>query len=750
MPELVQIPELPQVFFDNEPLPSVSKILDNAQALTLVNSTFNEYKAYRQNNIEPLYNQADALYFGVREQRMWEGTKVPRSSIPWPIAFEHCEIASAQIYEALFSEPDWFTVEADAGAVPEEARQMQQVLRYYLDHDRDNFGISAISETHQAIKNLLVYGNGALALEWDGERKRPIWSFVDIRDLYLDPQAKSPVVDLSRSLIRRSMLTIEEIKNWGNIPGANLPSDDELFTLSGYADVSGVIVKDNQDAMRGMLPVSARSFTEFTPHKMIEVLSYWSTTRHVIVLGGRHVFLSVENPYKFIPFTIAPYCIVPGKIMGYSLPQAIGKNQMYMEALLNGRLDEIALALNPPRIAKAGANITPTARMFNPGMTMAVNNPKEDVVFQQPQGITNTALQEIEMIEVMSEKISGINSHMAGMPRPGNANRTASGMTQQYQAGQLRIMMTVRNIEDFLLTPALYKTIKMIQYHLQGGDLNALDEKGEITQVNGEIVHKPCKFKIYASNRMLSREQIMNVFPFIMQYVSNGAFLQALTQQGKTVNFNELFDMLSEATRLGKSWNLLRDLTPEEQQSLSQPPPEAQLQAAQKDKELQAKMQIEQMKAEASSNPQMKQMELEIEMRKAEMEMAQKQQEAELKKQIAQMQIQQKAMEMQLKQFEAQLKLQTSAQESELKLQTTAQSAQMDAVMKEQQHAQAMQQQADTHASQQQQAAEIHEREVAHADEAGKQKLALDKETSKAKIQSMRLAKPNPKAQKEK
>ncbi len=712
MPDIVNIPELDPVDFNLETLQAAEELLRKEQALTLVKTTFNEYRNYRQSNIEPDWNRFEALYFGVREQKFWPNTQVPRSSIPWPLAFEHVETAYAQIYESLFSQPDWFSVEADVTGTVEDARMISDKLKYYLDHDKDQYGISAVTEVGQAIKNLLLYGNGCLALEWDAARKRPLWSFVDIRDMYWDPQARHPMIDYSRGVIRRSLMTVEQVKAWQGLPGMDVPSDNELFTLATYLNGSNDIARDNQDSLRGKQTVSGQQYTQYSPDRLIEVLSYWSTNKHIIILGGQHVLLSTENPYNFVPFVIAPCYVIPGKLTGYAIPAVIEKNQRYMEGLFNARLDEISLSLNPPKVTKSGIPFSPTGRSWHPGMNLQVNNPKEDFIVQPPVGITNTALDEIQMIQVMSERLDGVNSHVSGVPRGGNANRTATGMQQQLQGGQLKIMVLVRNIEDYMLTPALYKTVKMLEYY----------ESGE----NAEVFSKPCKFKVFGSNRMLSREQIMETMPFILQYTSNGTFLQQLSTMGKTVNFEEVFRMLSDGSRTGRSYNFIRDLTPQEQQQLSQPPPEAVMQAQQKDKELQAKMQIESMKAQAGNDPRMKQMELEVEAQKAQFEMAAKQQDLEIKKQLAQMQLQQKQMELQLKAMEAQFKLQS-----------TAQQAQLDSEIKQQQHAITLQQQATDHEIQQQQSAELHEAEKARIASSNEQDLDFTKKSNDLKLRQM-------------
>lgn len=714
MPNIVPLPEDLFVDFAAQALKVQEELAKKEQALALVQTTFNEYRNYRQNNVENDWERCDALYFGLTKQKYWPNTQIPKSSIPWKLSFEHVETAYSQISESLFADPQWFSVEADLPATPEDARAMQDKLRYYLDHDREQFGISADTECLQSIKNLLMYGNGALALEWDTTRRRPLWSFVDIRDLYWDPQARHPNIDFSRGVIRRSLMTIEQIKRWKDVPGMDIPDDDTLYTLAYNSNEYNERARDLQDAIRAKNPVSSSQFTQYSPDLLVEVFAYWSTSKHIITLANKRVLLSSENPFGFIPFVIAPCYSVPGKLAGQSIPMVIEMNQLYIQGLFNARLDEISLSLDPPRITKSGMVLTPTSRAVYPGANISVPNPQEDIILQPPTGMTNTALEEISMLMTMSEKLDGVNSHLTGVPKGGNANRTATGMQQQLQGGQLKLMSIVKNIENYLLEPALYKTVKMIQYY----------EEGETK----EVFEKPCKFKIYASNRMLSRGQIMEMAPFLMQYLLNGAFLERLTAQGLTVNFEEVFKMLSDGTRTGRSYSFIRPLTPQEQQQMSQPPPEVMMQAQQKDKELQAKMQIEQMKTAASNDPRMKEMELQAKMQEMQMEMVKSQQELEMEKQMNAMKIEMERM-----------KLQFKAMESQMKMASNAQQAQLDSEIKQQQHAFTLQQQADNHATQQQQSAELHEAEKERVKESNSQDLDYKKQEQKLKIRQMQL-----------
>ena len=144
--------------------------------------------------------------------KYWEGTKIPRASHSQPMVFSQIETALPIIDQAIFgSNSEWFQVEPEPGADPEEARAIKDHLLYLLDHDKDELGRSARREVNMAIKSILLYGNGGLRFYSNPVTKRTCAEWVDIREIYIDPGTPTPSCDDSRSLIYRKMFTVEEL-----------------------------------------------------------------------------------------------------------------------------------------------------------------------------------------------------------------------------------------------------------------------------------------------------------------------------------------------------------------------------------------------------------------------------------------------------------------------------------------------------------------------------------------------------------
>lgn len=668
MPEMSALPITPQVNLEDKSYQALIGALEDNIALTLVNQTFFQYQTYRQQNHDRRWNANDGLYFGWVPQKMWEGSNIPRASISNKIVFDQVETALPAIMQALFgSQPDWFQIEPDGGGSAEESRAIQDHLLYLLNHDHEGFGLTAQNDIEIAIKCLLLYGNGGLSLEWDPIGNRPIIGWVDNRDIFFDPAAPVPSVDYSRAVIRRSLKTVEEIREWRNNPAMSIPSDPELNTLSMTRPWAvGDQTKEVQAALMGVsFNPSVDDWAQNPAGRRIEVLTYTTRTQTIVVLGRTHTAFSGKNPYGYQPYVFAPCYIVPGRSYSMSLADVQESNQLYAQALLNGRLDELSLALHPPRATKRSTLLTPSQQRWRPGANYALGNPKEDMQVFEPAGATTNVFAEIDYIERMAEKTSGINALSMGTPRPGNANRTLGGMQMQAAGGQNRLMQIVKHVEDYMLVPLLYKMYRMIRVH---SDFNSQLPGQNGKEVPAAAFFTPVKFRILASSQMMTREKLMMVLPTIMQFVIQGPLMGQLQQTGRTVDFDALFRMVMDATGVGRSYPLIRPLNEQEKQAMQQPSAEAQ---------------AEQQRAQQADNVRMtiarekNQNALQVEGMKQQadpMEMQREQMKMEMEERKAAMDMQMKQFELQIKEKEGILKLQLA----EMKANLDAQKAEMD------------------------------------------------------------------------
>lgn len=707
MPNSTPPPQVQDVDLEQESLVTALEQMRDAYALSLVNKTFSLYESYRQNNQDVHWNNNDALFSGAVVQKNWTGTNTPRSSYAMPITFDQIESAIPAIMQALFGMPEWFQVEADAGGNIQAARAVGARLKHVLDHNKDEFGFSFENDIELAVKQLLMYGNGGVSIEWNAEKKAPVISWVDLRDIYFDPGASIPSVDFNRSIIRHTMKTVDEIITWRDTPGMNIPENDQLWHMaksrpSALSDTT----KQVQNALLGYINTDP-SMTATVPlpaDNQIEVLTYYSKSRIIIVLNRQWVAFNAPNDYGFIPLAFAPCYIVPGQSYGLSVADVLEKTQRYMEALMNLHLDELHLALEPPRAQKAGSTLTPNQQRWAPGRVFKFSDPKADMIPFMPNGVTANIFEELNYLMASGERRTGINSlGQGGIPLPSNANRTMGGMQMQLSGSALRLYPLVKHIEDYLLVPMLYKCHRMTQIHTGLEDqLPATGEQGQPVNVSGAAFRLPVTFKILAASKMLSRDKLAQVIPFIIQYMMAGPFIQGLAQSGMTINWQELFQMFQDATGIGRLYELVRPLTDQEKQQQNQPPPQVIMEQQKAQQQNQLRLQLAQMSNQTELQKvqmQKQQSPMEIEAERTKLEMDQmremmkievENQKAQIAREQAEMQLQVKRLEMQLKQQELQMKAYMGQQEHAQNMQIRSQQAALDQELTAAQHQQAV------------------------------------------------------------
>ncbi len=578
--------------------------LQDGLALDLVKRTFNKYQIYRWNNHDRRWNANDALYYGYIPQRFWEGTTVPRASLSVPVVFDQVESALPAISNAIFQgSTNWFATDPLPGTSLQEAKGVEDRLTYLLEHPRDKYGSTARNELILSFKDILIHGNGVVMLEIDPVSNDPVVHWVDLRDLYVDPGAGTNL-DEAKAVILRKFLSVEQLDSLRSHPKFKIPAIESLKTLSQYRTFdSSDNTKQTSEWLRGVrFRPGFDDKSEMPAEQTIEVLIYYSNSRIIWLLNRQLVAFNDTNPYGFIPFAGAPCFIVPGRWYAMGFSDVLEGVQMYMQGITNGRLDELALALNPPRSKKRGPTLTPSQSRYRPGLIMEFDNPKEDMIIHQAQNITQDSWQEMSFLEQQAQKRTGMNDMMtSGTPLRSNASRTSLGIQAQMESPSSRLQKIVENIENFLIVPMLYKLHAMDQMHSQQQGTSSLpvlsSQFNAYSDVSSSFLSKPVKFNMLASTRMLTRQKLMQLFPFVAQYLLSAPFMAALGQAGMTVDFMELSRMLQDAAGTKQSYELIRQIKPEEQQARMQPSPDMQTRLQLGKMQADSRLQTAQLKA---------------------------------------------------------------------------------------------------------------------------------------------------------
>jgi len=735
MPEDRQPVQLPDVNPETEPFVFSPNQLKDALALQIVNQTFTTYETYRTVNHDRRWNEADALYTGYVPSKVWSGTTIPRANLPYPISFDQVEAAFPSIMQALFASEDWFEVVAEPGTPVKEATEVQAAMSYMLDHTKNDFGLTAATEIGLGIRDVLKYGNGGVWLDWLGDKQRPSISWVDIRDIYIDPATSTPNTYESRSIVRRRMLTVEEIVEYRNDTRMNVPSDEVLWYFAKSApSVPAEATKQTQEALRNINynPQQADWIPNPADRK-IEVLMYYSKSQIIWVLNRQHVLYNSPNPYKFIPCAFAPCYIFTGRFYANGIPDVQRGNQRMIEGMLNGHLDEISLGLHPPRVQGRGDNSTNNQRKWGPGFVFnsVSDDTKNSLTLLQPNPVTQNVIGDIDFLLKAADARTGIGAMAQGMPRPGNANRTATGMSLQAEGAANRIQPIVKNIEDYLLIPLLRKLYKMMSFHLGIYDKIPAKLNGEVTWVNGWSFQRPCEFNMLASSRMLAKANLMQIFPFVTQYLLSGPLMESLKSTGQTVNFEALLDMLQDAAGTKGRYDLIRPMNEQEKQQAQQPPPQFQMEQAQQQGQFAHEKELTQMKIQGDL--QKTQMSKGGSPEEAQMKMAESSQKMQLEQMKAQMAAQMQQQKLDYEKQMAQLKFQLEREKGAAQIQTAQQKMVTDQ-MSAQQKMEMQQQQSSVDL---QTAMMGSSQQLRHSEEAHQTGLRQQSEMSAAKVKAV-------------
>lgn len=652
MPNSTPPPEIPYVNLESEPIKYDWQKIQNDYALSLVKTTFATYETFRSNNHDRRWQAHDSLFFGFVPQRMWPGSTIPRSSLGVPIVFDQVEAALPPIMEALFGGDEWCEAIAEQGTDPAEARQTHAALMYDFDHGKGAIQSSCEPEIELAVKQVLLYGQGGVLIKYNPATRAAVPEWIDLRNVYFDPACPTPSIDDMRAVIHKIDMTVEEIASYRGQPGMNIPSDEVLYYLAkSRPGVFGDNSKRAQEALRGV--TYSPTPDQWLPNpaaQMIEVLCYYSAGRIIWTLNRTYVAYNEINPYGFIPLAFAPCYSVPGRFYAMGIADVQDGNQRYIEALFNARLDELALILHPPKAVKRGMLLTPAQQRWGVGQSIQVDNPREDIMPFTPPNATANVMGEIQYIEIASEKRTGINGVGQGVPRGGNVNRTATGVQSQQNASASRIRTIVKAIEDYMLTPMLYKMLAIKQLYADPDQMYPANSvPGQpIQMVAGNIIRKPARFKLLCSSKLMTKMKLQEIAPMLLQNLTTGPLVAALAQTGQTVDFNELINLVIDSTGIRKRYNLVRPMTPEEQQKVQQ---EQQMQMQQSQQQIQAQQQmaerkneVELEKARIAKEPSegeamMLQLKMQLEQQQAAMEAAMKEQELEFQRQIAQLKL---------------------------------------------------------------------------------------------------------------
>lgn len=156
---------------------------------------------------------------------------------------------------------------------------------------------------------------------------------------------------------------------------------------------------------------------------------------HYFAVGGNNEMLTKPRPLEEVylhgvrPYTIGTIVPEAHKTYPTSKVELVRDLQRQANDVLNLRLDNVKLALNPRQIAASGRNLDPTdLRTFMPGKVLVTKDPSNDIKWDRPPDVTQSAYQEQDKIDQDFDGLAGsMTNSTVAQSRPA-AQDTLGGM----------------------------------------------------------------------------------------------------------------------------------------------------------------------------------------------------------------------------------------------------------------------------------------------------------------------------------
>ena len=603
-----------------------AKWTDN-YALSVVKSDWAYAESYRTNAHDWRYRNAMELYLAWAGQRYWDGTRVPRSSLGMYVVFEQVEAMLPKVVSAVTS-TDSFHYHSEMG---EEDENIPLAWKEMITKQLDE--INFREQIQQCVKSMEIYGNGVIEVGWENyeddyitfnrkvipaktafmqhptagpvqistqtkeeftrkivrEKKgRPYVRYVSLIDFYVDPSCESVVLQEGAGyVIKRVYMSAGKLKDLKDVEGFNIPSDEVLTNLSKSKSTANQdVTKLSAELFRYNMWNPSQDYTSDPAQKRIAVIEYTTPNRKVWWLqGSDHIIYNQKNQYGIINYFSVPYANVLDRWHGLAISDVAEGEQRLQTAIINARIDELALAIHKPMVKRRGVTIPQYQLKVRPGVVIETENPEGDLHQLEASNITQQAFIEVEASDRRVQRTTGMSDLAAlGTPSSGgnSANRTATGVNTQLSATQGRVTYIVENIESMIIEPAINFVIRLNRKFMDtktAANWLKIDprfQKIDPLRAMNTLVTAECR----ASTKMAARANFLQMLPILGQAWLNPELLQMLGQQSqKTLNVEEFMYMTMDALNYSPRNPLIIDLTQQQMQAMQQPPPAEQLKA---------------------------------------------------------------------------------------------------------------------------------------------------------------------------
>ena len=374
------------------------------------------------------------------------------------------------------------------------SEDLQEALMFEWDREEMK------SKLYSELINVLVFGTSIFFMPWDAGEQNVRAVPVNPFNIFPDPLATG--IDDAEYIIYATYQNVKVLKEYFPEKADKLSGGGINYTELVYENGNSSKI-DNQVLV---LEVWTKDY-EVDVERNGDIEKYkarYPRGRVITICPELGIVLDdKENPYEDgrFPFVVIKDYGVPGKFWGEGEVAQLLSPQRYMNELNNAVIDNAKATANMPWIIDKNAGIARGAISAIPGLIIR-KNPGAEVRRDQPPAMPAYVINAVETIKGDIEQISGIYNTLKGDSATGVY--TAQGILALQEAGQVRIRLKVKMLEDSLAHIAQLWFSRMKQFWKDDRwiAVSKVDGSYDVKAFTKEILQYDYNIKITAGSTM--------------------------------------------------------------------------------------------------------------------------------------------------------------------------------------------------------------------------------------------------------
>ena len=570
------------------------------------------------------WQREERLYLYKVPTRYWDGTNVPRSALGMPVVYEAVESILPQFMSAIFSDDPPFMLAPRPKTSMDAARANQHILGWQLEE------ANVRQETKLGLKYMLLHGTGIWTYGWCREvRKReiykratpteykslpndgglvkikgskeiekipyeevinkPYFEHRNIRYVLTDPALRSSDIRKGRFVADIQYPSIEDLDALRDYEGYRIPSRDQLLSMmfdSKEIPSQNPLESPALNLFQEFNAKPRNEISTFDPlHQPLEMVTYTTKDRVIVVLQGKLVIRNEKNPFGEINYLSCAMSEVLGYFYGIGIANVVGNEQRLQQGIINGYVDDFSLNLNGMFTRVRGSNVLAQQLKMKPGGVIDTDNPEGVGILPRQPLLTGDVMQLLASSDqrVARRTAASEISVSGAMPTKNSSiTRTATGVNSLSSGTGTRLQSIVESFSDQVFVPMLKAFHQMNVLFLDPEQIEKIltDELGEA--YNGDtidIINGDYDFRMLAASKLQAKSSMAQTLPLLYQFLLTAPVLDNLAQNGMKVNVGEMVKMSFDVSGWPNYQNVIVPMTDEDKQKLEANSPAAQQQA---------------------------------------------------------------------------------------------------------------------------------------------------------------------------